>query len=226
MLTIPAFKVGQRPKQVDWRSHLHFSIRISPFTDQHPHPATPTACHWSSTGSRGEEGTNKQGYVTGDKATLAGRGRCSDRGFGGRGWNTVTSDLDVVSRCQVSQSHTVSRSVRGNNGCSERSQPTSDQLRWRGGGRQFRLHFSRISSFYFENYMNKDDPPERYSRQVHRTKWFPQQTPRGAAKKIKTILLTSDSHCYLKGLYSSSHQPGDRNPTRSPEIKLMSRDFI
>lgn len=67
-------------------------------------PETPSACHWATTGSSREEGTNKPGYVTDDKQ----RGRTRQmlgQGFQGPTVEHVTSDLGSA----LLPSQTVSR---------------------------------------------------------------------------------------------------------------------
>lgn len=77
------------------------------------HPATPTACHWSSTGNRRGEGTNKPGYVTNDKATWL------DETHARAGvWGPGLEHCHIWSGCCValpSQSESDCQSVQGNN---------------------------------------------------------------------------------------------------------------
>lgn len=91
----------------------------------------PSCLPRHSTGNRREEGTNKPGYVTNDKATGPDETDARAGVFGGRGRNSVTSDLGVV---LPSQSESDCQSVQGNNGGSELSKPTTDQPRGLGGG--------------------------------------------------------------------------------------------
>lgn len=76
--------------------------RSNPPTLQHPPPATDPL-----------QGTEEgKGQTNRDMSPMikphGWTRQMLGQGFWGRGWNTVTSDLDVVLRCQVSQSQTVS----------------------------------------------------------------------------------------------------------------------
>lgn len=75
--------------------------RSNPPTLQHPPPATDPL-------QGTEEGKGQTNRDMSPVIKPRGWTRHMLGPFWGRGWNTVTSDLDVASRCQVSQSQTVS----------------------------------------------------------------------------------------------------------------------
>ncbi len=107
-------KWGRGSTRSDWRAKLCVFLCISSFTDYPPAPRTLRHPLPATDPLQGAE--ERKGQTNRDMSPwIKPRGwmrQMLGQGFQGQGWNTVTSDLDVASCCQVSQSQTVSSGER------------------------------------------------------------------------------------------------------------------